>query len=94
MKVKLVLIAIFSFMALKGFNKFRHRNANWLRNDEGVGPAHYPGTNRGNERVYKKGAVSDDGGDPASGDRNIRPVTSGEEGSHAAGRVIGSVRPS
>ena len=32
-----------------------HRNANWLRNDQGVGPAHHPGTHRGERRILKKG---------------------------------------
>jgi hypothetical protein len=41
--------------ALEVRTRLRHRNANWLRNDEGVGPAHYPGTHRGNERVFHKG---------------------------------------
>jgi hypothetical protein len=35
--------------------RLHHRNANWLRNDEGVGPAHYSGTHRGEERVLHKG---------------------------------------
>jgi hypothetical protein len=94
MKVKLLLASIAALLTVKGINKYRHRNANWLRNDEGVGPAHYPGTNRGNERVYKKGTVSDDADDPDAPGGRIRPKTSGEEGSHAAGRVLGSVRPS
>ena len=41
--------------ALEVRKRLRHRNADWLRNDQGVGPAHYPGTNRGNERVFDKG---------------------------------------
>jgi hypothetical protein len=76
----------------RGINKLRHRNGDWLRNDQGVGPAHYPGTNRGNERVYKKGHVSEDS-DAQTGEHNVRPRTSGEEGSHVAGRVQGSVDP-
>ena len=35
--------------------RLHHRNANWLRTEEGVGPAHYSGTHRGEERVSKKG---------------------------------------
>jgi len=35
--------------------RLHHRNANWLRNEQGVGPAHYSGTHRGEERVFKKG---------------------------------------
>jgi hypothetical protein len=35
--------------------RLHQRNANWLRNDEGVGPAHHSGTHRGEERVLKKG---------------------------------------
>src|SRR5919205_835365 len=35
--------------------RLHHRNANWLRNDEGVGPAHHSGTPRGEERILKKG---------------------------------------
>jgi len=38
-----------------------HRNANWLRNEEGVGPAHYPGTHRGEERVVRKGRDTQSG---------------------------------
>jgi hypothetical protein len=34
----------------------RHRNANWLRNDQGVGPAHYPGTHRGEKRALRNGS--------------------------------------
>ncbi len=42
--------------ALEARKHLHHRNANWLRNDEGVGPAHFPGTNRGEDRVIRKGA--------------------------------------
>jgi hypothetical protein len=35
--------------------RLHQRNANWLRNDEGVGPAHHSGTHRGEERVLRKG---------------------------------------
>jgi hypothetical protein len=89
---KVIPMVVGSLAVVRGVNKFRHRNANWLRNDQGVGPAHYPGTNRGNERVYKKGDVSDEAGDGGSGDQ-FRPRTSGEEGSTVAGRVQGSVDP-
>jgi hypothetical protein len=41
--------------ALEVRKRLRHRNADWLRNDEGVGPAHYPGTHRGEDRVTDKG---------------------------------------
>jgi hypothetical protein len=41
--------------ALEVRKHLRHRNANWLRNDQGVGPAHYPGTHEGNQRVFRKG---------------------------------------
>jgi hypothetical protein len=89
---KILPVAVGALAVVRGVNKFRHRNGNWLRNDEGVGPAHYAGTAQGNERVYKKGDVSDDAGEGGSGDQ-VRPRTSGEEGSTVAGRVQGSVRP-
>ena len=41
--------------ALEVRKHLRHRNADWLRNDQGVGPAHYKGTHRGEERVLDKG---------------------------------------
>jgi hypothetical protein len=41
--------------ALEVRKRLRHRNADWLRNDAGVGPAHYPGTHRGEERAFRKG---------------------------------------
>jgi hypothetical protein len=91
-KTKMILGAVGLVGTARGINKFRHRNADWLRNDQGVGPAHYPGTNRGNERVFKKGDVSEET-DPSSGGPNVRPRTSGEEGSTVAGRVQGSVAP-
>ena len=41
--------------ALEMRKMLRHRNADWLRNDQGVGPAHYPGTHRGEDRAARKG---------------------------------------
>jgi len=41
--------------ALEIRKRLHQRNADWLRNDEGVGPAHYPGTGRGEERAPRKG---------------------------------------
>jgi hypothetical protein len=35
--------------------RLHQRNANWLRNDQGVGPAHHAGTNRGEEWAFRKG---------------------------------------
>jgi hypothetical protein len=92
-KKMMILGAVGLVGTARGINKVRHRKGDWLRNDQGVGPAHYPGTNRGNERVYRKGSVSEES-DPNSGGPNVRPRTSGEEGSSVAGRVQGSVRPS
>lgn len=47
--------AIGSLLALEVRKRRRHRNADWLRNDQGVGPAHHPGTQRGEERVAHQG---------------------------------------
>ena len=47
-------------------------NANWLRNDQGVGPAHHPGTHRGEERVLHKGP---EGGSTVAGRVNPGGVT-------------------
>jgi hypothetical protein len=58
--------------ALEVRKHLRHRNANWLRNDEGVGPAHYPGTHRGEERVLDKGP---EGGSTVAGRVNPGGVT-------------------
>jgi hypothetical protein len=46
--------AVGGMTALEVRKRVHHRNANWLRNDEGVGPAHYRGTHSGNERALKK----------------------------------------
>jgi len=45
-----------SATALEVRKRLRQRNANWLRNDQGVGPAHYRGTHRGEERAERKPA--------------------------------------
>jgi hypothetical protein len=58
--------------ALEVRKHLRHRNANWLRNDEGVGPAHHPGTNRGEDRVMDKGP---EGGSTVAGRINPGGVT-------------------
>ena len=41
--------------------RVRNRNANWLRNDEGVGPSHYRGTHRGEEQALRKGHAEQTG---------------------------------
>lgn len=38
-----------------GAKKYRTRNADWLRNDQGVGPNHQKGTGRGEELAFEKG---------------------------------------
>jgi len=58
--------------ALEVRKRLRHRNANWLRNDQGVGPAHHPGTHRGEERVLHKGP---EGGSTVAGRVNPGGVT-------------------
>jgi hypothetical protein len=53
---KMILAATLGGATALEVRKHLHqRNANWLRNDQGVGPAHQPGTNRGEERVLHKG---------------------------------------
>jgi hypothetical protein len=42
--------------ALEVRKRLHQRNADWLRNDQGVGPAHYRGTHRGEERGVRKPA--------------------------------------
>lgn len=42
--------------ALEVRKRLHQRNADWLRNDQGVGPAHYRGTHRGEERAVRKSA--------------------------------------
>jgi hypothetical protein len=41
--------------ALELRKRLHNRNADWLRNDQGVGPSHYPGTHRGEARLLRKG---------------------------------------
>jgi hypothetical protein len=36
--------------------RLRRGDASWLRNDQGVGPAHYRGTHRGEERAARRSA--------------------------------------
>jgi hypothetical protein len=57
MQKKLIALtaALGGATAIEVRKRLRHRNANWLRNDEGVGPTHQRGTNQGNERALKKG---------------------------------------
>jgi hypothetical protein len=53
---KMFLVAVVGGVTFLEVRKRLHqRNANWLRNEEGVGPAHHPGTPRGEERVINKG---------------------------------------
>lgn len=47
--------ALGGIFSLEVRKRLRQRNANWLRNDQGVGPAHQPGTHRGEERVIREG---------------------------------------
>jgi hypothetical protein len=54
-RLMVLTAAVGGATALELRKRLRHRNANWLRNAEGVGPAHHPGTNRGEERVMSKG---------------------------------------
>ena len=49
-----ITAAVGGFSALQIRKRMHHRNANWLRNDEGVGPTHYRGTHRGNEFAVKR----------------------------------------
>ena len=46
--------AVGGMTAIEVRKRMHHRNANWLRNDEGVGPNHYRGTHRGEERAVRK----------------------------------------
>ena len=56
MKKTMILGTVLGGVAFVEVRKRLHqRNANWLRNDEGVGPAHHSGTQRGEERILKKG---------------------------------------
>jgi hypothetical protein len=54
-RIMVLTAALGGATAIELRKRLRHRNANWLRNDEGVGPAHSPGTNRGEERAFRKG---------------------------------------
>jgi hypothetical protein len=49
-----ITAAVGGMTALEVRKRMHHRNANWLRNEEGVGPAHHPGTHRGEERALRK----------------------------------------
>jgi len=49
-----IATAVGGLTALEVRKRVHNRNANWLRNDEGVGPAHYRGTHRGNEHALRK----------------------------------------
>jgi hypothetical protein len=56
MKTKMLLGTVLGGVTFIEVRKRLHqRNADWLRNEEGVGPAHYSGTHRGEERVLHKG---------------------------------------
>ena len=56
MKKTMILGTVLGAVTFVEVRKRLHqRNANWLRNDEGVGPAHQSGTHRGEERILKKG---------------------------------------
>ena len=51
---KMLLGAVLGGVTFLEVRKRLHqRNANWLRNAQGVGPAHYPGTRRGEEFVQR-----------------------------------------
>ena len=71
-KLMVLTAAAGGVAALEARKFLRHRNANWLRNDEGVGPAHSPGTHRGEERVVEKGR---EGGSTVAGRVNPGGVT-------------------
>jgi hypothetical protein len=53
-KTMLVAATLGGVSALEVRKHLHQRNANWLRNDQGVGPAHQPGTHRGEERALRK----------------------------------------
>lgn len=57
MRTKLMALGVMAGAvgAIEARKRLRHRNADWLRNDQGVGPAHYRGTHRGEARITKKG---------------------------------------
>jgi hypothetical protein len=53
---KMLLGAVLGGVTFLEVRKRLHqRNANWLRNAQGVGPAHQPGTHRGEEWALRKG---------------------------------------
>lgn len=57
MRTTMILLgaALGGISALEVRKRLRQRNADWLRNDQGVGPAHQSGARRGEERVVRKG---------------------------------------
>ncbi|HZQ78852.1 MAG TPA: hypothetical protein VFE55_16070 [Acidimicrobiia bacterium] len=71
-KLMVLTAAATGAAALEVRKRLRHRNADWLRNDQGVGPAHSPGTHRGEERVVQKGP---EGGSTVAGRVNPGGVT-------------------
>ncbi|HEV7862418.1 MAG TPA: hypothetical protein VGR20_06945 [Acidimicrobiia bacterium] len=54
-KLMFLTAAVGGASAIELRKRLRHRNANWLRNDQGVGPAHQRGTHRGEDRAFEKG---------------------------------------
>ena len=71
-KLMVLTAAAGGAVALEARKFLRHRNANWLRNDQGVGPAHQSGTPRGEERALRKGP---EGGSTVAGRVNPGGVT-------------------